>query len=104
VTASCYNRARLALLRLGNPLRVDLDAVGQAAMILDDRGWLCVDSGETDQPLFLLTNFAVTGRSALHAPVQCEVRLYHAHAGLLLRNVLVALESTLNERLAAHPQ
>ncbi len=101
VDACYYNRVRLALKRLGNPLEVELDGrLRQSDMLLTDREWLCVDRARDDLPLLAWTDFAIKERDALHAPVRCTLHLYHAHAGLLMGRALPVLDRVLQQRLA----
>lgn len=95
VEAACYNRARLALLRRGRPLRVAVPDHRGLEMILDDRHWLCVDSLHNDQPVLGWDEFETAGRDALHAPVRCRLCFYHVHAGLVMGSVLDALQQAL---------
>jgi hypothetical protein len=101
VEARHYNRVRLALIRLANPLRIRLSGLHQAAdIILSDREWLCVDRSRDDLPLMAWTDFDVHTRAALHEPVRCTLHLYHSHAGLLMGRVLATLDGILAERMA----
>jgi hypothetical protein len=99
VDARYYNRVRLALIRLGKPLRVALPELGQAAMLLNDEEWLCVDTSRDDLPMMAWREFEVSGRDALHEPVRCTLELYHTHAGMLMGSALQALDAALAERL-----
>lgn len=98
-----YNRVRLALIRLGSPLRVELPELGDALMVLGDREWLCVDRSREEKPLLAWTDFEVQDRNALHQAVRCTLKLYHAHAGMLMGNALPALDQELARRLAPRP-
>lgn len=101
VEARYYNRVRLALRRLGDPLEVELDGeLRQTDMLLTDHEWLCVDRTRGDLPLLAWTDFAIKDRDALHAPVRCTLRLYHSHAGLLMGRALPILDRVLQQRLA----
>jgi hypothetical protein len=104
VEARYYNRVRLALKRLGKPLEVEMGGeLRQAAMLLSDHEWLCVDRTRDDLPLLAWTAFAIKERDALHAPVRCTLHLYHSHAGLLIGRVLPTLDRILQQRLAGRP-
>jgi hypothetical protein len=46
------------------------------------------------------THFCTAGRAGLHEPVQCQVRYYHARAGVILRTVFADLAEVLEGRLA----
>ena len=104
VEARYYNRIRVALKRLGNPLEVELDGdLRQTGMSLNDSEWLCVDRARDNLPLLAWSDFDVKQRDALHVPVQCTLHLYHAHAGLLIGRILPILDRILQQRLADSP-
>ena len=101
IEAVCYNHVRLALIRLGNPLRVDLPDHRGLEIILYDHHWLCVDSIQDDQPIMAWLDFDTRNHNqALHKHVPCQLRLYHMHAGLVMGSVLDALDQSLTEKLA----
>ena len=99
IPADDYNRVRLALRRICNPLRLELQGLRCLDIILDDRHWLCVDPCAQDRPVMAWTDFQSARRSAIHTPVQCRLRLYHVHAGLVMGEVLEALGRTLHREL-----
>jgi len=99
IEAPCYNRVRLALLRLGKPLRLSLRNPRGLEAILDDRNWVCVDATAGDLPVLAWSGFAVQGRDNLHKPVDCQVKLFHWKAGLIMGAALEGIESALCERL-----
>jgi hypothetical protein len=99
IEAHQYNRVRLALLRLGNPLRLDIPRL-HVAVTLGDKHWLCVRPLDDDLPLLAWTAFETRGR-ALHEAVPCRLHLYHFHAGLLMGVALDVLDQTLCARLDA---
>ena len=96
--AACYNRVRLALLRLDNPLRIELSRL-RVEVLLDDTTWLCYRPYESDLPLLAWTAFQTKNR-ALHEPVPCKLHLYHFHAGLLMGVTLDNLSAVLDEYLS----
>jgi len=98
--AACYNRVRLALRRLGRPLRLALPQHRGIEAVLDDDAWVCVDTTRDDLPVLAWRAFAVQGRDSLHRPVDCRLELYHYHAGLIMGSALEALEAALHARLA----
>ena len=101
IEAACYNQVRLALLRLGNPLRVPLPEHRGLEIILENHYWLCVDSALEDQPIMAWLDFDTRRHNqALYEPVSCELRLYHTHAGLIMGSALDAMEQSLSLRLA----
>jgi hypothetical protein len=89
--ASCFNTVRLAQLRMGEPLRLQVPGLRLLECILAREAWVCVDSRLDHIPLIAWTGFRVAGR-ALHEDVCCEQRLYHIHAGLLMGPALDAIE------------
>jgi len=103
IDASYYNRGRLALIRIGDPLRVALPGLLGLEAILSDEMWLVVDSLRTDNPVLAWCDFATAGRESLHEPVRCNLKLYHSHAGLIMGTALEALQTALNERLGPTP-
>ncbi len=102
IDARRFNRIRLCLLRVANPLRVTLcGRVSHADMLLGDERWLCVDRQADEMPLLAWTDFRLGRRAALNDPVPCTLHLYHSHAGLLIGPVLAALDDAAGELLAA---
>jgi hypothetical protein len=100
IPATCYNRVRLALIRLGKPLRFGLPRHRGLEMVLTDEAWCCVDSLSEDQLILAWRAFASGGRDNLTEPVACELFLYHHCAGLVMGSALTAMEETLDARLA----
>lgn len=95
IEAACFNSVRLALARRGHPLRVVLTGHRGLEIILEDRFWLCVDSLQNDRPVLGWHEFETAGRNALHAPVRCQLCLYHVCAGLVMGSVLDDLQQVL---------
>lgn len=100
VEARCFNDARVALHRIGNPLRLALPDHRGLEVIIADDGWLCVDSLQGDMPILAWCNFASSAREGLHEPVCCELRLYHMHAGLIMGSAVDSLTEVLDALLA----
>lgn len=98
--AAHYNHIKLALLRLGSPLELELPRFG-LALILDRRSWLGLSLWQEWLPMIEWTRFDTRSRRGLDQPVACELRLYHVHAGLLMGPALEALDEVLQDRLAA---
>lgn len=98
IDAGYYNRVRLGLLRLGDPLRIELPEL-HVEVVFRDQHWACI-SKETQSPLLLWTDFNGR-RDALFAPVACTLHLYHVHAGLLAAIALEATHDILRQRLNA---
>lgn len=101
IQAEDYNRVRLALVRLGSPLRVPLAGMRCLEMEVDEKRWLCLDTCASDRPVLAWTGFESGGRSAIHEPVSCELRIFHVHGGLVMGEILESLVRSLQERLDA---
>lgn len=101
VQASHFNTVRLALLRLGKPLRVELEGLRHLDMLFDDDTWVCVDRNLNDLPIVAWTEFRKENRTALNEPVHCRLRLFHAHAGIILNRALEIAGSILGTYLSA---
>jgi len=99
IPAEDYNRVRLALKRISNPLQFELTSMRCLEVTLNDKYWLCSDYCVDSQPIMAWTNFEVSGRSALNAPVECELRLYHHQAGMVMGEVLEKLGHSLETML-----
>lgn len=97
--AALYNRARLALLRIANPLELELGKLG-IDLVLEHACWVGYYSYQTSLPLIAWDDFD-THRSALDAPVACTMHLYHNHSWLQMPKILLALDKELRRRLAA---
>lgn len=94
-----YNHVQVALNRLGGSLRMSIPGLKTLDLILQRDAWIIVDRAFNDVPIAAWTNFDTQRRSALHAPVHCQIRLFHAHAGVILKRVLEAMELLLGEQL-----
>jgi len=88
-----YNAVRLGILRLGNPLRLELEGIRGVYCILDNNAWVFLDGYIRDLPLLAWTNFKP--RESINASITCELRLYHMHAGMLISKSLDALQNTI---------
>jgi hypothetical protein len=97
--AALYNHVRLALLRIGNPLEVELEKLG-IDMVLEKTCWIGYHCQQLSLPLIGWDEFD-TRRSALNTPVACIMHLYHQHSWLQMPKILLALDKELQLRLAA---
>jgi hypothetical protein len=96
-----FNHVQVALNRLGESLRLSIPRLKTLDLILQRDAWIIVDRAFNDVPIAAWTNFDMDRREALHTPVHCQIRLYHANAGILLKRVLEAMEMLLGEQLEA---
>ena len=99
ISAAHYNCVRLALKRLGCPLRHELQRPA-LILLLDEEVWAGMAPWDEELPLLAWTGFD-THRSGLDQPVACRLHLYHSHAGLLMGMALDALDTGLKARLDA---
>ena len=97
--AALYNRVRIALLRLGSPLRFPLPWLRHLDMILDEETWIVVDDSLNDMPVMAWLAFHTEHRAALHTPIACKFYTYHCHAELIQPQVLESIADELASRL-----
>jgi hypothetical protein len=98
VVAAHYNRLRLGVLRLGEPLRLELPRLRHLDLVVGRDAWVCVDRMLYDLPVVAWTDFE-RRRSSLHEPVSCMLRMYHAHADVVVPIVFTEAERVLKRRL-----
>jgi len=99
VDAQQYNTMRLGLLRLGSPLSIELTNLRHLEVLADQETWICIDKSLSDLPVIAWTNFQIKNRCSLNLPVKCQLRFYHAHAGLIVNKILKTITSSINNRL-----
>jgi hypothetical protein len=92
-----YNGVRVALARHRLPWNVPLKGLRCLHCILDESTWVCVDTSQRNLPILAWTKFKASQRAALDAPVECELRAYHVHAGLIMGQVLEELTRAVTE-------
>ena len=97
IEAACYNRVRLALLRLENPLRIALAQHRGLEVILYDDRWLCIDSFAEDQLVMTWCDFQIHARDNLYEPIACELWLYHHCAGMIMGSALNDLHQVISQ-------
>ncbi len=97
IQAADYNRIRLGLLHERLPWHLRLEDFRTMRIILDEHVWVCADEMQNGRPVLAWTAFRTLEREALNTPVECELRLYHIHAGLLMGSVLEALVEGIEE-------
>lgn len=99
IEAHYFNRVRLALSRLSNPLRIELINLRGLDIYLDNEAWVCVDRTLNDFPIFAWTDIESQGRNNLCEPVACKLRFYHNHADLICGTVLDLVHRNLEVQL-----
>jgi hypothetical protein len=97
--ATLYNRVRLALMRIGNPLELELERLG-IDMVLEKTCWVGYHCQQISLPLIAWDGFD-HNRSALDAPVGCTMHLYHRHSWLQMPKIISAMDEELLLRLSA---
>lgn len=95
-----FNRARLALRRLNDQLRLSIPGLKTLDLIVQPAAWIVVDRAFNDIPVIAWSDFDTAGRDTLHRPIPCRLRLYHAHADIILERVLQAMDNLLGQRLS----
>ena len=58
-----------------------------------------VDHSLNDMPVIAWTNFETEHRETLHENINCEIRLFHYAAEMILERTLDAMEILLSEEL-----
>jgi hypothetical protein len=92
-----YNCIRLGLIRSSPPSYLPLKSFCYLNAVLDETAWECIDECQNSVPVLAWTGFETGQRSVLHAPMECELRLYHTHAGLVMGSGLQALVAAVTE-------
>lgn len=99
VSAEHFNLVKIALKRLGCPIRLELPKLRTLDFLLDEETWIIVDRHLNDIPVIAWLDFDTKDRS-LHEPLNCSLNLYHAHATIIQPRVLEAMSLLLGEKLA----
>lgn len=99
VSATHYNHVLVALKRLGDEIRLRIPKLKHLDLILQKNAWIVVDRVLNDYPIVAWTDFETEGRSSLHEPIACQIKHYHAHANMIMRRTLEAMEMLLSEEL-----
>jgi hypothetical protein len=99
VPAAQYNQVQIALKRLERTLHIPLPGLRTLQMELDAEAWIVFDTALNDIPVLAWTDFQAERRAALHQPVSCSLKLYHAHALVILDQVIALMDSALRQRL-----
>jgi len=100
LAAPRFNRARLAVLRLGTPLYLHIKELKHLGMVVEDDAWICFDEVLHEFPVVAWTEFQTHSRQGLNDPVRCRMLFYHAHAELIAERVLAAMDVLLEQLLA----
>lgn len=96
-----FNHVQTGLHRLHEKLRYQLPGLKYLDLILQKDAWIIVDSVLHDMPIVAWTNFKVEHRDSIHEPIECEIRLFHYAAHMIIDSSLEAMELLLGEELSA---
>lgn len=99
VPAEVYNHVRLALLRFKAPIQFELREHRGLAISLERFYWHCVETYSSGRTIMVWSQFDLEERCAIHAPVKCELSIYHIQAGLVMGSVLDELSDIVALRL-----
>ena len=99
IDAQYYNTVQTAFKRLGEEIRLGIPQLRTLDLILQRDAWIVVDRAMNDIPIAAWLHFDSARREALHTPIHCQLRLFHAHGGVITKRVLEAMELLLGERL-----
>lgn len=98
-----YSLVHTALKHLGKSIRLELPRLRSLDLILEEDAWVVVDRDLNDIPIIAWVEFVTKHRTALHEPITCERRMYHAHALVIVDKVIEAMQIMLGEKLAQLP-
>lgn len=101
VDAAHFNTIRLGLLRLGAPLRYQLEGLRGLDILMDDQLWLCVDRTMDDLPVLAWKDFELASRASLDEAIPCTMLYFHAHADKIEQEVLDFIASKLDKLIHA---
>ncbi|NOZ55055.1 MAG: hypothetical protein GXP08_18265 [Gammaproteobacteria bacterium] len=99
VDAVYYNLAQVALNRIGPSQCYPIPKLKNLALIIEKDAWIIIDRSLNEMPVAAWLNFKTIHRQSLHEAVDCHLRLYHAHADLILQQTLEAMQQLLGEKL-----
>lgn len=104
VPAVRYNRVRLALLRLEDNIRIDLPGLRHLHLLIDNETWIVVDDSLDDLPILAVSDFRSQPRHDLRRSIPARLYYYHAHAPVIMKRVMLAMDDILDIRLHAYRQ
>ena len=100
IDAHYFNQVHTALKRVRQQFRFKIPTLNHLDLIVQEDAWIVVDRVLNDIPVVAWTNFQSEGRDSLHDPVDCEIRLYHFAARMILKTTLDAMEDILGQLVA----
>ena len=108
IEAHYFNQAQTAMKRLnmssgkqnGKQIRFKIPTLNHLDLIVQEDSWIIVDRVLNDIPVVAWTDFQTEDRDNLHEPINCEIRLYHFAARMVLQTTLDAMEEILGQSVA----
>jgi len=100
VDAHHFNQVQTALKRVRQQFRFKIPTLNHLDLIVQEDAWIVVDRVLNDIPIVAWTDFQTEGRDSLHEPIECEIRLYHFAARMILKTTLDAMEDILGQLVA----
>jgi len=97
IDAHYFNQAQTALKRIGKQIRFKIPTLNHLDLIVQEDAWIVVDRVLDEVPVVAWTDFQTKDRDNLHEPINCEVRLYHFAARMILKTTLDAMEEILGQ-------
>ncbi|HCD04000.1 MULTISPECIES: hypothetical protein [Gammaproteobacteria] len=85
VEAVLFNQAQRVSKRFPDGLRFAIPELKTLELIVQRDAWIIVDKALNDVPVAAWLEFETRHRDNLHLPVNCHLRLFHVHAGLVLK-------------------
>lgn len=99
VDARYYNHVQTALKKLGPEIRIRPTGLKHLDLIIQKDAWIVVDRVLNDVPVVAWMNFQVHHRDSLHEPINCEIRIWHALASMIMTKTLQAMDQMLDHEL-----
>jgi len=99
LAAPLFNKVKLGLLRLNNPLIFAIHGLRHLDVVLDHETWICRDVSLNNMPVLAWTDFSMAKRNSLCESVTCSLYTYHAHALLISDTILEQIDIEISNRL-----
>ncbi|MEG3619247.1 hypothetical protein V5T82_12335 [Magnetovibrio sp. PR-2] len=99
IQAPHYNIVQRALIRKPDGLRLSLPGLRTLDLIVLGDAWVIVDCALNDLPVAAWSDFEIDAGRALHEPIVCELAYFHAHAGMIIKQVLELMDDLLDTEL-----
>lgn len=81
-------------------IRLPLVGLKTLDLILQADAWIVTDRAFNDIPVVAWADFRPDADRPLHEDVPCELRYYHAHAGMITRQVMELMDQLLEDKLS----